>query len=222
MNKSKCYKSELFDCKNNKNESSNIIYIDKKRCKKRIKGATGATGVTGFTGATGAAGATGPTGLQITSIVQPFAELTSNISQFVDSVIIEKVVNFDAQELLSQIIHSLIINPSRIIIQIPGVYKITCTMQLTGASANINVWMRKNGLNMVKTCSETTLQNANDFRVHSISILDSALVGDYYEIVQASTDVNAGLVATNARVDPLRPSNPSIILTISKISDLSI
>jgi hypothetical protein len=152
-------------------------------------------------------------------LTHPYAMISDNTSQFVESITSEALVTLNTNVLLNQITHSTLVNPSRVIIQVPGIYVITFRAQINGGSADINLWVKKNGIDVAGSSSKSSLQNANDYRLVTVTLITSAVAHDYYEIVQASTNINVGLAALPPELDPIRPDSSSIVFTIYKISD---
>lgn len=149
--------------------------------------------------------------------IQPHATISDSTSQFVSSTTNEQVITFDTNESLNLITHT--VSTSSIAIQIAGTYRIEILAQLSGAIANIDIWVRKNGVDIPRTNHRKSLQSANDYTLLSITFTQTAVANDYYEVVQSSTDILAGLVSIPSQVNPVRPATPSIVFVINKISD---
>ncbi len=175
---------------------------------------TGPTGPTGETGPTGIMGQTGPTG----SIgIQAFAQIRATNSQFVPSGMTGSSILFDADDYLNDVTH--VANSSQIVIDIDGVYAISYSIELFGAQSDVDIWIKKNGTDILSSLRRTTLQNVNDFRTVSCTLLNSAVATDYFEIWQSSLSTNAGIYGATGLVDPDRPDISSAILTLHKISN---
>lgn len=150
---------------------------------------------------------------------QPYAEVSSSINQFVTSTSTSALITLEVNEGLNLISHSTTTNTSRLIIQEAGEYLITISAQLGGGAANIDIWTRKNGVDVPNSNSRSSLQNSNDCRMLTVVCGVSAIANDYFEIVLSSTNISAGLITFGTQTNPTRPSIPSVIITLSKISD---
>ena len=150
-------------------------------------------------------------------IPQPSATISDSNNQFVSSTTTEELISFDTNDSLNRISHTS--NSSQIVIQVPGTYRFEIVAQLGGATADVDIWLRKNGVDIPRTNRRKTLQSANDYVLLSITSTQTAAANDYFELVQASTSTLAGLIALAAQVSPTRPATPSIVLTVNKISD---
>ena len=150
---------------------------------------------------------------------QPYGSVSSSINQFNTSTTTSRSITYDTDEILNLISHSTISNPERIHIQVEGTYLITFSAQLRGAAADIDIWLRQNGADVPRTNSRSSLQNANDYRLLVVTFIVPAIANDYFELVQSTTNINAGLAAVGTLTNPTRPAIPSIIVTINKVSD---
>jgi hypothetical protein len=178
-------------------------------------GPIGLMGNTGSTGSTGLIGPTGPTGIMGMGI-QPYARLGDTGSQFVSSVSTEAVINlslFSPSNIITQQ------TSSQILMNQNGTYLFAMNAQVGGAAADVDIWYRKNGVDIPNTNIRSTIQNVNDKRVSSFTFIDTALATDYYELYQASTDIDAGILSFFGITGPNRPNIPSITVTINKVSD---
>jgi len=148
----------------------------------------------------------------------PYASVSSSTTQLVASVTTSKVITYETDEVLNLITHSTVVNPSRITMQVNGTYLITLSAELTGGAADVNIWLRKNGTDVPRSNSVSHLAGT-DNRVVTLTYVVTAVANDYFELVQSSTNTNAGPTSTPAGINPTRPVIPSIIATVNKISD---
>jgi hypothetical protein len=148
----------------------------------------------------------------------PYASLSSTTTQLVTSTTTSRLVNFEIEEAINLITHSTTVNPSRITVQISGDYLITYSGELTGGVADVGIWLRENGVDVPRSNSVSHL-TGTDYRILTSSFVVSANANDYFELVQSSTNTIVGLTSIAAGTNPTRPSIPSIVLTINKISD---
>ncbi len=149
--------------------------------------------------------------------IQPYAVYSDSTIQKVSSTTTAQLVTFDTNVIETNISHT--VGTSVITINVNGVYLFTFVAKLYGAAADIDMWMRKNGVDVADTNNHITLQNSNDWKILTVSYINTAVTNDYFELVQSSTDINAGLVSIGAQTSPTRPASTSITLTINKISN---
>jgi hypothetical protein len=150
----------------------------------------------------------------------PYAIISDTTSQFVAATSTEKAITFNTNDMINFITHSTSINPSRIIIQFAGIYSLKYTIQIGGGTGSLDFWLRKNGLDLPRTNFRTNLQSASDFQTINMSFILSLNAGDYLEVFQASSSLTAGIIAVTGLTFPTRPDIASIVLTISKISEI--
>lgn len=150
---------------------------------------------------------------------QPYASVTSNITQVVTSTTTATVLTFEINEILSSITHSTLTNTSRIIIQSVGTYFLDFSAQLSGGAASLDIWLRKNGVDVPMSNTRSALQNSSDYRIIQETFIVSAVANDYFELVLSSTNTSAGVTAIAAGTSPTRPISPSINLKIWKLEE---
>jgi len=159
------------------------------------------------------------TSLTGTTGSSPYGSVSSSTNQYVSSTTTAGLITYETNEVLNLISHSTSVNPSRIIVQVPGVYFISFSSVLKGGSADVDIWLRQNGADVPRSNTRSSLQNSNDYRCLTVTFIVNAVANDYFEFLQASTNISAGLTAIGTLTNPVRPSCPSIIVTINKISD---
>jgi hypothetical protein len=114
-----------------------------------------------------------------------------------------------------------IVNNSIITIDSVGVYNIQFSAQLDKTDSGndqIDIWLRKNGVNIDNTNTTIELFGNNAENVAAWNWLVSSNSNDYYEIMWSSADVNIRLLSRGTQSTPLRPAIPSVILTVSQIT----
>jgi hypothetical protein len=120
-------------------------------------------------------------------------------------------------------------NSSRLNVSQAGIYNIQFSVQLvntTNASVDIDIWFRKNGTNIDKSNSRFGLaprKSAGDpFHVIcAINFFVSLDTNDYVELMWRTSDVGAYIEHYAASSTPTRPSIPSVIATVTFVSNLS-
>ena len=169
------------------------------------QGATGAQGPQGFTGATGLGGTIGLYGsfFDTTTQTNPTASLAN-------------AMRFNTTDFSNGV---SIVNNSRITIDSVGVYNIQFSAQLDktdSGSDQIDIWLRKNGVNVDNSNTTAELAGNNVEEVAAWNWLVNSNSGDYYEIMWSSADTDIRLLARGTQSTPLRPAIPSVILTVSQ------
>jgi len=120
-------------------------------------------------------------------------------------------------------------NSSRLNVAQAGIYNIQFSVQLvntTNASVDIDIWFRKNGTNIDKSNSRFGLaprKSVGDpFHVIcAINFFVSLDTNDYVELMWRTSDVGAYIEHYAASSTPTRPSIPSVIVTVTFVSNLS-
>jgi hypothetical protein len=115
---------------------------------------------------------------------------------------------------------------SRVYVNETGVYNIQFSAQFdktSGASADIYIWLRINGQNVPNSASKIVVQGTSAELIAAWNFVTSLEANDYVEIAWASTDTNVVLLATAPTAGPPAiPEIPSVILTITWVSNISI
>ena len=120
-------------------------------------------------------------------------------------------------------------NSSRLNVSQAGIYNIQFSVQLvntTNASTDIDIWFRKNGTNIDKSNSRFGLaprKSAGDpfHLIGAMNFFVSLDTNDYVELMWRTSDVGAYIEHYAASSTPTRPSIPSVIATVTFVSNLS-
>jgi len=105
-------------------------------------------------------------------------------------------------------------NNSRITFKNRGTYNIQFSAQLdqtSGASHNIFIWMRKNGVDIANSAGVVAIQGASAESVAAWNFVITVLGGDYIEIMWAVDNTAVQIVAAPATA--FCPAIPSVIAT---------
>jgi hypothetical protein len=150
----------------------------------------------------------------------PHGSFSGSTTQTWASITTAYPITFDTDEIKSQITHSTSTNPSRVYVDVAGIYLISfsaCTSSPSG-SGHVNLWLRKNGTDIARSNTTTELLELVQ-TVITVTFILSLAANDYIEVVGNSQDVaNCTLNATGVQTTPDVPASPSIIFTINKIS----
>ena len=120
-------------------------------------------------------------------------------------------------------------NSSRLNVAQAGIYNLQFSIQFTNttnASQDVDVWFRKNGTNIDKSNSRfgfAPRKGVGD-PFHIIAAMNffvSLAANDYIEIMWRPSDVGVTIEQYAASSSPTRPSIPSVIATLSFVSNLS-
>ena len=105
---------------------------------------------------------------------------------------------------------------SRMTIGTAGVYNIQFSAQWDCASGADTgyAWFKKNGSNIANTATKVTMPN-NTSQVMTVNVLETAAVGDYYEVAWQNDGNHARLLGAAATGNI--PAIPSVITTINQI-----
>lgn len=105
-----------------------------------------------------------------------------------------------------------------------GVYNVQFSAQLENTSSGthpVDIWLTKNGTNESNTNTKVTLVGNNSKTVAAWNYVLSLNANDYVTLYWASTTTNnIQLTAEGASVSPTRPAVPSVIATISQITNI--
>jgi len=120
-------------------------------------------------------------------------------------------------------------NSSRLNVSQAGIYNIQFSVQLvntTNASVDVDIWFCKNGTNIDKSNSRFGLAPRKSVGdpfhfIGAMNFFVSLSSGDYVELMWRTSDVGAYIEHYAASSTPTRPSIPSVITTVTFVSNLS-
>jgi hypothetical protein len=120
-------------------------------------------------------------------------------------------------------------NSSRFNVSQAGIYNIQFSVQLvntTNASVDVDIWFRKNGTNIDKSNSRFGLAPRKSVGdpfhfIGAMNFFVSLDTNDYVELMWRTSDVGAYIEHYAASSTPTRPSIPSVIATVTFVSNLS-
>jgi hypothetical protein len=112
---------------------------------------------------------------------------------------------------------------SRVYMGETGVYNIQFSAQLdksAGAAADVYIWLRVNGEDVPYSASHMTIQGSAAELIAAWNFIVILEADDYFELAWSSTDTNVVIkAATAAAGPPVIPAIPSVILTVSWVSN---
>ena len=159
-------------------------------------------------------------------INNPYGAFQDGTDQVAANTTTAYAVTFDTTDYTNGVTLS---NSSRLNVSQAGIYNIQFSIQFTNttnASQDVDVWFRKNGTNIDKSNSRfgfAPRKGAGD-PFHTIAALNffvSLAANDYVEIMWRTTDVGVQIEHYAASSSPTRPVVPSVIATLSFVSNLS-
>lgn len=105
---------------------------------------------------------------------------------------------------------------SRVYVDTRNVYNIQFSAQIdktSGGTANVWIWLRKNGVDVPYSAGQLQIQGNNAETVPAWNYLLDMNAGDYFELMWEVSDVSVEL--TSFVASAIHPGTPSIILTVS-------
>jgi hypothetical protein len=118
------------------------------------------------------------------------------------------------------ITNDLSLNPTQITIANAGIFNIQFSAQFYresgGSSANLVIWLRKNGIDVPNTSTIVHFANNTIYNVAAWNFFVNATSGDNYQIMWTQDDAIIMLHDPENLVVPY-PAIPSVILTVNQI-----
>jgi len=120
-------------------------------------------------------------------------------------------------------------NSSRLNVAQAGIYNIQFSVQLensTNDTQDVDIWFRKNGTDVAKSNSVFGLpaRKSSGDPSHSVAALNffiSLAANDYIQIMWRTSNIGVTIQHYVAGTSPTRPITPSVIATVSFVSNLS-
>jgi hypothetical protein len=159
-------------------------------------------------------------------ISQVYGAFSDSTSQTAGSTTVAYPITFNTTDYSNGV---TIASNSRIAVAYDGLYNFQFSVQLentTIAGVDIDIWLRKNGVDIPASNSRFGLpmyKGVGDpsHVIGSLNYFISLQAADYVELVWCTSNVGAGLAAYVAGTSPTRPAVPSIIATMSFVSALT-
>jgi hypothetical protein len=110
---------------------------------------------------------------------------------------------------------------SRLVVDNQGVYNVQFSAQLdetSGGTANVYIWLRKNGTNVANTASTVALQGTSARTVAAWNFIIQLEPTNYVELMWATDTTNARILAASAT--SVWPAIPSVICTVTQVNNL--
>jgi hypothetical protein len=159
-------------------------------------------------------------------INNPYGAFQDGTNQTAANTTTAYPVTFDTTDFSNGVTLS---NSSRLNVAQPGIYNLQFSIQIkntTNSSQDIDFWFRKNGTDIAKSNSRFGMpaRKSSGDPSHVIVALNffvSLAANDYMQIVWRTSDTAVSIETFAAGTSPTRPSVPSVIVTMSFVSNLS-
>jgi len=156
----------------------------------------------------------------------PYGEFEDNTDQTAANTTTAYAITFDTTDLSNGVTLS---NSSRLNVAQSGIYNIHFTIQVKNTvndSEDIDIWFRKNGTNLAgsnKRFGMSARKSAGDpsHLVAAMNFFVKLAANDYVEIMFRVSNVGVSLEHFAASASPDRPAVPSVVVTVSLVSNLS-
>ena len=166
----------------------------------------------------------GPRGGKYINI--PYGAFQDGTNQTAANTTTAYLVTFDATDFSNGVTLS---NSSRLNVAQPGIYNLQFSIQIkntTNSSQDIDFWFRKNATDIAKSNSRfgISARKSSGDPSHVIVALNffvSMAANDYLQIVWRTSDTAVSIETFAAGTSPTRPAVPSVIATMSFVSNLS-
>ena len=156
----------------------------------------------------------------------PYGAFQDSTDQTAANTTTAYAITFDTTDFSNGVTLS---DSSRLNVAQAGIYNLQFSIQFTNttnASQDVDVWFRKNGTDIAKSNSRfgfAPRKGAGD-PFHTIGALNffvSLAANDYLQIMWRPSDVGVSIEHYVAGSSPTRPAVPSVIATLSFVSNLS-
>jgi hypothetical protein len=156
----------------------------------------------------------------------PYGAFQDGTDQVAANTTTAYAVTFDTTDFSNGVTLS---NSSRLNVSQAGLYNLQFSIQFkntTNDTQDVDIWFRKNGTNIDKSNSRFGLgpRKSSGDPSHMIAALNffvNLAANDYIEIMWRPSDVGVQIEHFAASSTPTRPVVPSVIATISFVSNLS-
>jgi hypothetical protein len=156
----------------------------------------------------------------------PYGAFQDGTDQVAANTTTAYAITFDTTDFSNGVTLS---NSSRLNVSQAGLYNLQFSIQFkntTNDTQDVDIWFRKNGTNIDKSNSRFGLapRKSSGDPSHMIAALNffvNLAANDYIEIMWRPSDVGVSIEHFAASSTPTRPVVPSVIATISFVSNLS-
>jgi hypothetical protein len=159
-------------------------------------------------------------------INNPYGAFQDGTDQTAANTTTAYAITFDTTDFSNGVTLS---DSSRLNVSQSGIYNLQFSIQFkntTNDTQDVDVWFRKNGTNIDKSNSRfglATRKSAGDpsHMIGALNFFVSLAANDYVQIMWRPSDVGVSIEHFAASSSPTRPVVPSVIATLSFVSNLS-
>ena len=156
----------------------------------------------------------------------PYGAFQDGTNQVAANTTTAYPVTFDTTDFSNGVTLS---NSSRLNVSQPGIYNLQFSIQVkntTNSSADVDFWFRKNGTDIAKSNSRfgiSARKSSGDpsHVIIALNFFQNLAANDYMQIVWRTSDTAVTIETFAAGTSPTRPAVPSVIATLSFVSNLS-
>ena len=156
----------------------------------------------------------------------PYGAFQDSTDQTAANTTTAYAITFDTTDYSNGITLS---NSSRLNVSQAGIYNVQFSIQFkntTNDSQDSDVWFRKNGTDIAKSNSRFGLaprKSAGDpsHMIGALNYFVDLAESDYLQLMWRPSDVGVSIEQHPAGTSPTRPATPSVIATVSFVSNLS-
>ena len=156
----------------------------------------------------------------------PYGAFQDSTDQTAANTTTAYAITFDTTDYSNGITLS---NSSRLNVSQAGIYNVQFSIQFkntTNDSQDSDVWFRKNGTDIAKSNSRFGLaprKSAGDpsHMIGALNYFVDLAENDYIQLMWRPSDVGVSIEQYPAGTSPTRPATPSVIATVSFVSNLS-
>ena len=156
----------------------------------------------------------------------PYGAFQDSTDQTAANTTTAYAITFDTTDYSNGITLS---NSSRLNVSQAGIYNVQFSIQFkntTNDSQDSDVWFRKNGTDIAKSNSRFGLaprKSAGDpsHMIGALNYFVDLAESDYLQLMWRPSDVGVSIEHYAAGTSPTRPATPSVIATVSFVSNLS-
>lgn len=117
--------------------------------------------------------------------------------------------------------------PTKITVADAGIYNLQFSIQFVNANANVqdaSVWLRKNGVDVPASNGSSSIPAKHGAVDGKLLVAWNyfliAAAGDFFELMWSTDSSNISIQYIEAQTSPTRPATPSVILTVTRVSDI--
>ena len=159
-------------------------------------------------------------------INNPYGAFQDSTDQTAANTTTAYAITFDTTDFSNGVTLS---NSSRLNVAQSGIYNLQFSVQFkntTNDTQDVDVWFRKNGTDIAKSNSKFGIaprKSAGDpsHMIGALNFFVSLAANDYLQIMWRPSDVGVSIEHYAAGTSPTRPAIPSVIATLSFVSNLS-